>query len=348
MGLIFVPISMVDLSGAEEKGAADKTFNEEILEILREQGTIDEGRYRELKAKQEAEAEEAAKGTAADPKGYSVKYSNGLQFSRNDGWVKLKLGGRIQADFATIHTDSNLDSALPSRGEGEGTEFRRARLYMSGDLYDRVIFKAQYDFAGGDADFKDVYIGMKNLGPLGTVRVGHFKQPFGLEELMSSKYITFMERALPTIFDSSRDFGIGASNHVLGDRMTWAAGIFAPTDDFGDSFTDDTKFDLTARLTGLPWYAEEGRQLVHLGVSVNQQFRDDVALRYRQRPESHLAQRYLDTGVFSSDDNTLLSFEAAWVQGPFSLQGEWKLGWIDPVGGDRSRVDGASANTQSG
>ncbi len=335
-------IVLVALVASSPVIAEEKSVNEEILEILRDNGTIDEQQYQDLKDRQQAEAEEAAKGTARDPLGYSFKYSNGLQFMRNDGQFKLKLGGRIQADFATIHTDSDLDDAVP-RGDGEGTEFRRARLYMSGEMYDRVIFKAQYDFAGGDADFKDVYIGMKNLGPVGTVLVGHFKQPFGLEELTSSKYITFMERALPTIFDSSRDFGIGASNHVLGDRMTWAAGVFAPTNEFGDSFTNDTRFDLTARLTGLPWYAEEGRQLVHLGVSVNQQFRDDITLRYRQRPEAHLAKRYLDTGAFKTDNNTLLSFEAAWVQGPFSLQGEWKHAWINPstAGADRSQIDGA-------
>ncbi len=57
---------------------------------------------------------------------------------------------------------------------------------------------AQYDFAGGDADFKDVYVGLKKLPGVGTLKVGHFKEAFGLEELTSSKYITFIERSLPT------------------------------------------------------------------------------------------------------------------------------------------------------
>ena len=34
-------------------------------------------------------------------------------------------------------------------------------------------------------------------------------------ELTSRKYITFMERSLPSLFDSSRNFGIMANNHHL-------------------------------------------------------------------------------------------------------------------------------------
>ena len=125
--------------------------------------------------------------------------------------MKIKLGGRIQADFATIDVDSDLSDAMdindptdPSRigGDGEGVELRRTRLCVSGDLYDRIVFKSQFDFAGGDVAIKDQYIGMKNIPYLGTVLVGHVKEPFSLEQLTSSKYLTFMERSLPSILDS--------------------------------------------------------------------------------------------------------------------------------------------------
>ena len=39
---------------------------------------------------------------------------------------------------------------------------------------------------GGDADFKDVYIGLDDIPFLGEIKVGHFKEPFSLNELTSS------------------------------------------------------------------------------------------------------------------------------------------------------------------
>jgi phosphate-selective porin OprO/OprP len=338
-------VAALALTAAGPTLAAEKTFEQEILDILRSDGKITEQQYEDLKNKAEAEraAEEKAAAAAQakpaastppeeNPKGYKVKYSNGLQFNRNDGMVQMKIGGRIQADFASIWPSDSLNAAVPG-GEGLGVEFRRARLYFSGDLYDRIIFKAQYDFAGagGAANFKDVYIGMKKLGPVGTVKVGNMKEPFSLEQLTSSKYITFMERALPTVLDSVRHFGLGAQNHVLDQRMTWAIGIFAPTDGRDDWFNFEPAFNLTGRITGLPFYEEEGRKLVHLGFSGTYQYRDDFEQGFGQRPEAHLAKKYVDSGDVISDGNGALAAELAWVHGPFSLQGEYKQIWIDQV-----------------
>jgi phosphate-selective porin OprO/OprP len=314
-------------------GADDEPrFGEEILEILKEEGTIDEQRYQELKAKEEAEAAERDLPPVSAGDDWTIKYSNGLQINRNDGQAKLKIGGRIQADFATIHEDGDLSSAIG--GEGEGVEFRRARLFMSGEVYERIVYKAQIDFAGGDVSLKDLYLGMKGLGPLGTVKVGHMKEPYSIEELTSSKYITFMERSLPSVFDSVRNLGLSFQDSVHDDHMTWALGIFAPTDDGGEFFSDENSFNVAGRLTGTPVYADEGRSIVHVGASGAWQARDGAELRIRQRPEVHLAERYLDTGDsadsgLASNGNGLLGVELATVFGPFHATGEWKQFWLD-------------------
>lgn len=316
--LVLFPLASA--TAADGKAEEAKSVNEEILEILRKEGAIDQRRYDELMAKDAVEQKEEA----SDPKDFTVGYSNGLRFSRNDGLVKMKLGGRIQADFASIHTEDGLDNSVPG-GDGEGAEFRRARLYMSGEFANRIIFKAQYDLAPNTLAFNDVYIGMKNLGTvLGTVKVGNFKQPFGLEEMSSSKYVLFMELGLPNAFSPSRDFGLGFESHDPNQRVTWALGIFAPSSSHGASFSHRTKLDLTGRVTALPYYADEGEHVLHLGFGVSQQFRDNASARFRSRPEVHLAQRYWDTGSIRTDHNTLLAAELAWVCGPFSLQAEWK------------------------
>ena len=340
----FIPLTSIALvavalfAGTNARAAAeDKRFGQEIIEILRDEGKIDEERYEELRKLEETEHEAAqeAASTEPDPEAYSVKYKNGLNFNRNDGQVKIKLGGRIQADFATIHPDFDLRNAVDTSdvsrigGEGEGVEFRRTRLYVSGDLYNRIVFKSQFDFAGGEVSLKDQYIGMKNLPYVGTVLVGHMKEPFSLEQLTSSKYITFMERSLPSILDSERNFGLLFKNHYLDKRMTASAGIFAVTGSDGEFFSRDRDFNVSGRITGLPFYDEENSRLVHLGFSLIKRFADNGDSGFQLRPEIHQAQRYLNTGPFESDGATVIAAEFATVLGPFSVQAEWKNGWID-------------------
>ena len=87
--------------------------------------------------------------------------------------------------------------------------------------------------------------------------------------------------------------------------------------------------DGTGRLTGLPWYKEDGRKLLHLGVAYSHKNYEgdrragDHLERFRARPEAHLAPLFVDTGEFFLESDHLLGAEVAWVHGPFSLQGEY-------------------------
>ncbi len=261
-------------------------------------------------------------------------WKDGLRFTSNDGSFKLKIGGRIQHDFAYFAEDGDIERRLGADVD-DGTEFRRARLYFSGTIYDDIDFKVQYDFAGGDADFKDVYLGLRNVPYVGNVRVGQFKEPFSLEELTSSNYITFMERSLANTFAPGRNTGIMFYDTMMDERMTWAAGVFRQTDSFGDG-AGGRDYNVTARLTGLPVYEEGGKKLLHLGVSYTHQNYENDTIRFRARPESHLAPRLVDTGDFSAEYGDFIGAEAAWVDGPFSLQGEYVHAFIE----GRNRWDG--------
>lgn len=281
-----------------------------------------------------AKLEEKQKNEA-NPTDFRVYWKEGLNFDSQDGNFKLKIGGRLQTDWFWSSEDDSIKSNV---GEQEdGVEFRRARIYFSGLIYDNVEYKLQLDFEGGDADFKDAYLALTDF-PLGTLQMGHFKEPFSLEELTSSKYITFLERALPNVFAPSRNTGFMLHHVASDERMTAAVGLFRDTDDYGDS-TDDGGYNVTGRITALPIYEDKGASLLHIGLGYSYRNPDD-SVQYRQKPEAHLADYFVDTGSFAGDQADLLGLEAAWVNGPFSLQSEYITADAERIGGSDVRFDG--------
>jgi phosphate-selective porin OprO/OprP len=236
-----------------------------------------------------------------------------VKISSDDGKFETTLGGRVQVDAAWYNED-NVDLG------GNGTEFRRARLFVKGTMYDVWQYKGQYDFAGNETTMKDAYI--RYAGFPFKITVGQFKQPFGLEELTSSKYITFMERALPTeAFATSRRIGLGTN--YAADDWTLAASVYGREEGDDTQGDGDEGYGLGARLTWAPW--NEKTRLLHLGIAGAYENPNDNAMRFRARPEWHQANtRLVDTGgIPDPDEFTRYGLEAATVFGPFSLQGEY-------------------------
>ena len=267
---------------------------------------------------------------------FRVFYKTGLNFESGDGNFKVKLGGRIHDDWLWwLEPDDDVEDAVGRLDEG--TEFRRARLFTSGTLFERVEFKAQYDFTDGDADFKDLWLGVKGIPIVNHIRVGQMKEPFGLEELTSSNTITFMERSTASeAFAPSRNTGLMVFDTALeDDRLWWGAGVFRDTDDFGDD-PGGGEFNITAHLTGLPYWEDDGKKMIHLGAAVSRREANENRLRRRSRPEIHNGPRFVDTGNFAADDEFLAGLEGALVYDGFSLQGEWM---IDAVNRERPSDD---------
>jgi len=266
---------------------------------------------------------------AESPTDMRVYWKEGLRFDSQDEQFKLRIGGRLMNDFAFGSQSSEVDDAV---GKFEdGTEFRRARLYISGDIYEDFFFKTQFEFAGGDADLADAYLGMKGIPGVGTVLVGHMKEPFSLEGQTSSRYTTFMERSLTTRFNAGRNTGLKVHNTALNDRMTWAAGVFQNTDSSGAQKADGS-IAFTGRVTGLPWYEDDGGRLVHLGLAYSHRDVDDT-VRFRKRPGAHLSPRLVDTMEFGADNVQLIGTELAVVYDNWSLQSELLKSSVDATAG---------------
>jgi phosphate-selective porin OprO/OprP len=154
--------------------------------------------------------------------------------------------------------------------------------------------------------------------------VGQFKEPFFLDEQTSDDYITFMERPLPDAFFPDRNVGVMATGNLVDQRLLWQLATFRDTNDLGQAFGSfsSTDWDVAARVTGLPIWADDGSHLLHLGVDYVHRFRGRTA-SFSQRPEAHLADDFVNTGSIAADGVDVFDVELAWVRGPLAFQSEY-------------------------
>ena len=283
----------------------------------------------------------AAAPSFGDDEEWSFEWREGFRLESGDGRFALKFGGRLQTDFTFALSQSpGLERQF---GEFEDrSEIRRARLFFQGTVYERVEFKIQYDFATGEAEAKDVYLGFLDT-PVGNVRLGHYKEPFSLETVTSSKYLPFVERSLPVIFAPGRNMGL--MFHDANDRLSWAAGVFRESDEFAASRGED-QTNFTGRLVFRPIYEDEGARLLHVGLSATTKDTAGLNSEFRARPEVDIGDRLADTGEFASDGQDVIDLELAGVFGPLWFAGEYMDVAIDTP--DRGTLDFSGYYAQVG
>lgn len=252
----------------------------------------------------------------------TANWKDGLVFKSEDKAFKIKLGGRLQTDFAFQSADSALEDEF---GKFEdGTEIRRAYVELKGTIYSDVFYAIELDVSKDEVEPQSALIGV-NLGGV-KVMAGHIKEPFSLENLTSNKYVTFMERSLPTIFAPGYNMGLAVAGTAFDKEMTWSVGAFRDTDAQGKD--EGGNWNVTGRVTGLVYDADDAN-FVHLGVAASYRDPDDDAVSYKQRPEVHLSHKLVAASIEDAKTNTLFGAELAWVMDSFSLQGEYMLANVD-------------------
>ncbi len=303
----------------------------ELLKALQENGTIDAKTYELVRqvaeSDKESEKQTVQEITRAEVSKTADKVvQEKVEIATKDlakqeakkSENRIKVGGRIQVDAATYREDKSRHN--------DGTEIRRARLYAQGDLGDAWGYKLQYDFTSSGIDgIQDAYLdynGFENV----KIRTGHFKEPFSLQNMTSSKYVLFTERGLPHIFTEGRNLGVQVSSN--GENWTAAAGLFGEGRD-GAGADNDEGFGGSGRVTYSPLF--EKTHALHLGVSASYRATGSTdTLRLRERPESHLTDtRTVDTGTLDADSYARFVGEAAYIRGPFHLQSEYYHATVD-------------------
>jgi phosphate-selective porin OprO/OprP len=247
--------------------------------------------------------------------------------------IRGTVGLKLQVDGAAYHAASGLPDV------DDGVELRRGRLFTEGEIYivRPIAFKLEFGVTKDSFFLNDFYLGLRDLPVVGTFKVGQMKAPFSLDRLASSMDTTFMERAAPVdAFAPSYLAGLSVQNHWLPQRVTGALGWFS---DGTEGDTGDASGSLSRLVGRVTWRPYDDAspalpRLTHLGFSASHVFASSDSIRYRSQPESHLAPYLVDTGEFDGKMAGLVGLEAALVHGPFSIQGEGMLAFVNPEDGD--------------
>ena len=314
-------------------------------------------RLQELEFKERQTAEELKKlQEAKKPSAEKPKLPN------------VAINGVFQADAVSF---GQIESSKEAYGRIDGgADFRRARLSAKGGVSDRMDYFMQMDFGFfGRPTFTDVWADFKDVGSLGTVRVGQWKQPFGLETVSSFRYTTFMERSsLFQAFTPFRHIGVGFYNHDDNLDWTWAASYFRTgQDQFGGSLSTDGGNGGAGRLTHLLWHqGPKGEDYLHVGAGYFLNAPPNDRIRFRSIPEIFVGEFVVPTGVplgtsgqpvpdvangtpFFVDTGTIagtnltqtIGLESLWVRGPLSWQSEAMGCFVDTSHNGNAFLNGA-------
>ena len=277
------------------------------------QAQLDEAQAKAAAAEATAASAVEVAQAAAPPPATEISWKGAPQITGKGGW-SFKPRGRLQFDAG--FTDAP-DST--GRDDGFGSEARRLRLGVEGDIPGGFGYKFEADLAGNDVEIADAIVTYAHKGL--TVSVGQHNNFQSLEELTSSRFSSMIERAAFTdAFGFERR--VGASVQYSGGDYLLQGGVF--TDNIDE--LPNKNFSLDGRAVYMP---KLGKTQIHLAGSAHYAELADpaVRLRYRQRPLVHFTSaRFVDTDTFDAVSETGYGLEAAAIRGPFhfAAEGFWQ------------------------
>ncbi|OQY29559.1 MAG: hypothetical protein B6244_03375 [Candidatus Cloacimonetes bacterium 4572_55] len=248
-----------------------------------------------------------------------------LKHTSPDGQFEMRLDVRMYMDAAYF-----LENKNEMRN---GTTLRRGRLAVKTKMWEKWEAEFDMDIADNVVEAKDMWVSYQTCEK-GFIKAGHFKIPFSLEELTSSRLITFMERAYPNVFPPGRRSALGVTRWFS--KAHFSAAVYGQ--EFGDKESDRVSegMGLAARGTFAPILDDE--KAIHLGAGIVYQTPDDESetLEYKIEPEAKTGDtEFCNTGDIKDVDYfTLMGIEGAASYKNMYVQGEF-------IQNDITRLDDA-------
>jgi phosphate-selective porin OprO/OprP len=221
----------------------------------------------------------------------------------------VKMSGYVMIDY------DNFDSSFVERGDQDNSQadIRRARLALKSELAPNWKSKLQLDFSGDQAQLKDAYIRYKGWD-WANITIGKQKEPFGLENQISSRNLAMIERSIVSeAFSPGRSLGVQLTGDV--EQVNWQLGVFQP-----DNSGENTA--ITGRIT---WRAfQDNDQYFHVGASFSQRDYSDYDFRVNETLEVNFADSLFEGDKLILNKASLHGVEAIWSVGGFAATAEWQ------------------------
>jgi phosphate-selective porin OprO/OprP len=286
------------------------------------------------------------------------------QWADDAGW-SFKIRGRLQVDGAYMSKPPRnriTHAPFQTRNLGFNTRVRRFRIGVEGSMPWGFGYKAEVDYANGSVGFGDVVLTWNKPGSLVTLTLGNQESLDGMEQMSSSRWSSFIERAqINDAFINTRRLGFAAGIRNKANTLRADVGIFAGHSI--DASLDNKGWIGAARVTYTPYV---GSGFVHLGLNFqHREFQKNAGstaltsgsgspsagrlVRYRARPFLQTTDlRYVDTGNFAAKGDDIFGAELYGVFKSLHFGGEAQYTKVRAYrrGAVLTGIDAFSSNTQ--
>ena len=195
-----------------------------------------------------------------------------------DGMFRIRLGIRLQIDGTVGNQTQEIERLFGSIENS--TAFRRFRVFANGRLFRRFDFDFEWDF-GADTGLKDAWLEGDKFTKIFRWRIGHFREPISLSRQTGSNFLGLLERPLPiATFAPGRNWGIMLRHSEINARLFWAVSATTGGSENLDN-QNTANLSFTGRVTGLPLFSDQGRSLVHVGVSYSARSPKGDSIQYQ-------------------------------------------------------------------
>jgi phosphate-selective porin OprO and OprP len=275
-----------------------------------------------LQAQVEA-LQEALEGVKTQQAKAVPSWKGAPEYADKEAGFTFKPRGRLQYDAGYIaNPDDDPNGSLATRNLGFNSRVRRIRLGAEGTIPGGFGYKFEMDYANGSVGFGDAIITYAPSGKPYSFTIGNHETMNGLEQITSSRFTSFMERAaFDDAFVNTRRIGVSAGYVSAAGDMRINAGLF--TGHSIDGTFDNDSWIAAARATYSPLM---GANQLHFGVnfqhrefqsnnngttaSSSGQASTNQTARYRARPYTQTTDiRFVDSGNFAAKSDDIFGLE---------------------------------------
>jgi len=234
----------------------------------------------------------------------------------------FKFGDVLRLDVTT-KLDADVRQSTDLEPEGGTFAFGNSRIGLEGRLFGAIGFEIERELQDDSQPWRDVFVEFRQWRAL-RVRAGRFKLPFGRERVTPVSQLDFIHRSLASqALTPGRDSGVEAHGRVLGDVLSYRAGVFRHD---GDVARDGTESPGSRTFAGGVTIVPFARA----GVAALEDLEIGTATTIGDVPGGLNGLRSRTVGgyealapLYVAGRRVRLAVDTSWARGPVALRGEF-------------------------